>query len=233
MVIAKIDDDVDSTEIYSSDDESDEANVAQLCNESESIDNPEYYSDGQMDKEESVGDYAPPTPPKPREEAGAFRVILDHDVDLDLTEYFTESKDKQEDDPKQPREYKQPISPSPKTSPKVKIFYSDCKEDTHETDDYDTSNGDFNGSSTFNLISKSAYEGDISTYAMNTSLDTKRRKKLKKHKLAPILRMSYYGQKRLMIRKRNFVLSVMEYFAGASLGSSARKIPFYYPLVSP
>ena len=67
MVIAKIDDDVDSTEIYTSDDESDEANVAQLCNESESIDNQEFYSDGQMDKEEGVGDHAPPTPPKPRE----------------------------------------------------------------------------------------------------------------------------------------------------------------------
>ena len=192
LVIAEIDNSVESTEIYTSDDESEEANAAQLCDESESIDDQEYYSDGQMDKEEGVGNYAPPTPPKPREEAGAFRVILDHDVDLDLTEHFTESKDKQEDDPKQPREYKQPISPSPKTSPEVKIFYSDCKEDTHETDDYDTFNGDFNGSSTFNLTSKSAYEGDISTYATNTLLDTKRRKKLKKHNLAPILRMLYY-----------------------------------------
>ena len=115
----------------------------------------------------------------------------------------------------------------------MEIFYSDCKEDADETGNNDTSNVDFDNSLTFNLTSESAYEGDISTYATNTLLDTKRRKKLKKHKLAPISRTSYYGQKRLMIRKRHFVLSVMEYFAGASLGSSARKIPFYSLLVSP
>ena len=64
------------------------------------MDGQEYYSDSRSDEEESVYDCAPPTLPKPREEAGAFRVVLDHDTDLDLTEYFTESEDEDLDDPK-------------------------------------------------------------------------------------------------------------------------------------
>ena len=46
LVIAEIDDDVDSTEIYTSDEESQEANLARISDESESVDDQEYYSDG-------------------------------------------------------------------------------------------------------------------------------------------------------------------------------------------
>ena len=42
--------------------------------------------------------YTPPTPPRPREGEGAFRVILDHDLDLDITKYFTDSEDESLDD---------------------------------------------------------------------------------------------------------------------------------------
>ena len=58
-------------------------------------------------------------------------------------------------------------------------------------------------------------------------------KKTRRRKLAPILRTAYYGRKRLMGGVRHFVSSVTEYAAGASLGSSARKILFYSLLVSP
>ena len=62
MVITEIDDDVDTTDIYM-DNESDEVNMAQLSGESESVDEQEYYSDGETDEEDSVGRYVPPTPP--------------------------------------------------------------------------------------------------------------------------------------------------------------------------
>ena len=57
------------------------------------MDSTEYYSDRVSDDEGDTPQGVPPTPPRPRDEAGAFRVILDHDEDLDLTEYFTESED--------------------------------------------------------------------------------------------------------------------------------------------
>ena len=94
-------------------------------------------------------------------------------------------------------------------------------------------NTHINENSILNGTSESAYKGDISTYAMDTTLNTKRRKKVRKHKFAPILRTAYYGCKRLTVGKRHFVSSVIEYAAGASLGSSSRKIPFYSLLVSP
>ena len=88
---------------------------------------------------------------------------------------------------------------------------------------------------TVDITSESAYEGNISNYATNISLllDTKQRRKLKGNRLAPILRRSYYGRKRLMTGKRHFVSSEIEYAAGATLGSSCRKIPFYSLSVSP
>ena len=81
--------------------------------------------------------------------------------------------------------------------------------------------------------SESAYEGDISNQTFEWSPNTKKRKGNKRNKLLPILLRSYYGRKRLMIGKRHFVSSVIEYTAGATLGSSSRKIPFYSLSLSP
>ena len=115
-------------------------------------------------------------------------------------------------------------SPSCSSEPtETEMFYSDSEDD----DDM----GDGNNL-TVNLTSESAYEADISTYATNTLLDTRQKRRMKKNKWAPILRTSYYGRKRLTIGKRHFVSSAIEYSAGATLGSSARKIPFYSLLVS-
>merc|ERR1712101_102777 len=52
-------------------------------------------------------------------------------------------------------------------------------------------------------------------------------------RIAPILRRTYYGRKRLMTGTRHFVSSVIEFSAGAALQSSDRKIPFISILVSP
>ena len=115
----------------------------------------------------------------------------------------------------------------------MEIYYSDHEEDDDISFLNDVTDCDINDNSIFNGTSKSAYKGDISTYATDTTLDTKRHKRLKKQNLAPILRTAYYGHKRLTVGKRHFVSSVIEYSAGASLGSSSRKIPFYSLLVSP
>ena len=42
--------------------------------------------------------YIPPTPPRPRGDDGAYRVVLDEDVTVNFTEYFTESDDEEEGD---------------------------------------------------------------------------------------------------------------------------------------
>merc|ERR1712240_865140 len=84
-----------------------------------------------------------------------------------------------------------------------------------------------------NGTSESAYEGDTSTHANDVTIDSTKRKRAMRRRLAPILRTAYYGRKRLMGGVRHFVSSVTEYAAGASLGSSARKILFYSLLVSP
>merc|ERR1711873_287083 len=68
---------------------------------------------------------------------------------------------------------------------------------------------------------------------MTVTIDSTQWKRTMRRRLAPVLRTAYYGRKRLMGGVRHFVSSVTEYAAGASLGSSARKIPFYSLLVSP
>merc|ERR1712240_733501 len=83
-----------------------------------------------------------------------------------------------------------------------------------------------------NGTSESAYEGDTSTHANDVTIDSTKRKRVMRRRLASILRTVYYGRKRLMGGVRHFVLSVTEYAAGASLGSSSRKIPFHTLLVS-
>ena len=54
-----------------------------------------------------------------------------------------------------------------------------------------------------------------------------------RRKFTSILRMAYYGRKRLMGGVRHFVSRVTKYAAGASLNLSSRKIPFYSLLVFP
>merc|ERR1712115_245556 len=100
FALAEDNDDVDLTKVFTSDDESHEVNTAHQDGETESVDTTEYYSDGHEEKEVDAPECVPPTPPRPRDEATAFRVILDHDEDedLDLTAYYTESEDEGMDD---------------------------------------------------------------------------------------------------------------------------------------
>ena len=91
------------------------------------------------------------------------------------------------------------------------IYYSNQEEENSIHLPNDVTDCDINDNSILNGTSESAYEGDISTYATDTTLDTKRHKRLKKQNLAPILRTAYYGRKRLTVGKRHFVSSVIEY----------------------
>ena len=199
----------------------------------EDVDEQEYHTDSKSEEEVEKCGYVLPTPPRPREEAGAFQVILDHDVNLNLTEYFTESNEEEEEDVKQPWLYKQQTSSDCVLSQDLEIYYSDQEEENSIHLPNDVTDCDINDNSILNGTSESAYEGDISTYATDTTLDTKRRKRIKNHNFAPILRTAYYGRKRLTVGKRHFFSSVIEYSMGASLGFSSRKIPFYSLLVSP
>ena len=121
----------------------------------------------------------------------------------------------------------------------TEFFYSDSKAES-DSEEYDEITSlsvieDDDKNMTVNITSESNYEGDISNQATNMPLliDTKQTRKTKRNRLAPILRRSYYGRKRLMTGKRHFVSSVIEYAAGATLWSSCRKIPFYSLSVSP
>ena len=177
--MAKVNDDVDSTEIFTSDEVAQGANMAQLCDDSESVDSQEYYSDKQSDHGEDTTKYTPPTPPRPRDGEGAFRVILDHDLDLDTTKYFRDSEDKSLDDAEWLMKYTGFPWPTPEEFLDQEIFYSDCKDnappmsnttvtnETHES--YGLSVSNFDQSLSHNLTSDSAYEGDISNVATDTS----------------------------------------------------------------
>ena len=58
--------------------------MAQLCDDSESVDSQEYYSDKQLNHGEDATKYTPPMPPKSRDREGASRVIINEDKDLDI-----------------------------------------------------------------------------------------------------------------------------------------------------
>ena len=60
--------------------------MEELSGQLEDVDEQEYHTDSESDEEVAKRGYVPPTHPRPREDAGAFCVILDHDVDLNLTE---------------------------------------------------------------------------------------------------------------------------------------------------
>ena len=138
----------------------------------EDVDEQEYHTDSESEEEVEKHGYVLPTPPRPREEAGAFRVILDHDINLNLTEYFTESDEEEEEDVKQPWLYKQQTSSDCVLSQDLEIYYSDQEEENSIHLLNDVTDFDINDNSILNGTSESAYKGDISTYATNTSLDT-------------------------------------------------------------
>merc|ERR1712041_39021 len=127
--IVEIEDDVDPTDIYTSDDEPEEVNAVEVEGESDDIDPTEYFSDDEPNDEAvDTTEGKPPTPPRPREEAGAFCVRLDHDEDVDITEYFTESEDEGMEDSEWTGK---------DTLPKLEteLFYSDSEAESEDEDD--------------------------------------------------------------------------------------------------
>ena len=73
--------------------------------------------------------YIPPTPPRPRGDAGAYRVILDEDIEVDFTEYFTDSEDEDKGDKKKPWVHDQytPVDLDIPQDPE--LYYSDAEEE--------------------------------------------------------------------------------------------------------
>ena len=105
--------------------------------------------------------YIPLTPPRPREEAEAIRVILDQDIDVDFTEYFTDSEDEDEGDggkPWVPDQYAQVDMDIPHDP--EELYYSDIEEEGDTQPLNITADAETEENSTLNGTSESAYEGD-------------------------------------------------------------------------
>ena len=97
------------------------------------------------------------------------------------------------------------------------VSYSDDAYVDEDEEDIDDSFPD-TMDTTADITDGSAYEGDTSGEIGNTSIPIEwRRKRKQKKRIAPILRRTYYGKKRLMTGTRHFVSSVIEYSAGAAL----------------
>ena len=85
LVIAKIDDEVDTTDVYTDDESNEETNAVELSDIVEDLDKQDYHTDSGSESEEDTtpSRYIPPTHPRPPGDAGAYRVILDKDVEVD------------------------------------------------------------------------------------------------------------------------------------------------------
>ena len=81
-MVAKVNNEVDSTEVFTTKDEEQGANMAQLYDNSESVDSQEYYSDEQSNHGGDANKYIPPTPPKSRNGEGALRIVIDEDEEM-------------------------------------------------------------------------------------------------------------------------------------------------------
>ena len=101
--MAEDDDEVDTRDIYTDDESDKETNAVELSDTIDEVDKQDYRTESDSDSEstDTPADYAPPTPPRPRED-GAYRVILDKDIPIDFTEYFTESEEEEEYELKKP-----------------------------------------------------------------------------------------------------------------------------------
>ena len=100
------------------------------------MDSQDYYSDEQSDHGEGVTKYTPPTPPRPRNGEGAFRVVIDPDEDLDLIVYFSPSEDDSIDEFKGVKNFTSfPNSEKPYVFSDHDIYFSDCEDDTRSVCD--------------------------------------------------------------------------------------------------
>ena len=160
--------------------------------------------------------YAPPTPPKPRVEDGAYRVILDKDIPVDFTEYFTKSEDEEECELKKPWAAGRLTQRGGHTPHEPEMSHAD----TGEVDNKDTlipaDESRCGEVSILNGTSKSAYDADTSTQANDVTTEYTPRKRRLRRKFPPILRTSYYRWKRLRddYRKQERVWDTPEWVAG-------------------
>ena len=122
-------------------------------------------------------------------------MILDKDVAVDFTEYFTDSQDDDEGDGKKPWVDGQYTPTDMGTPQDPELYYSDTGEKNNIEILNITVDGENKENSILNGTSESAYKGNVSTHAIDTTVYTALQKKTRRQKLAPILRTAYYGRK--------------------------------------
>merc|ERR1712240_167242 len=79
LVIAVIDDEVDTTDVYTDDKSDEETNAVELSDIVEDVDEQDYHTDSGSESGEDAPTppgYIPPAPPRTRGDAGVYRVIL-------------------------------------------------------------------------------------------------------------------------------------------------------------
>ena len=125
-------------------------------------------------------------------------MILDEDIPVDFTEYFTESEDEEECELKKPWTTRGLPLRHTCTPCETAVSHADTLETKDKENPVPPDESRCEEESILNGTSESSYDGDTSTQANDvTTKYTPRRRKLR-HKFPPILRTAYYGRKRLM-----------------------------------
>ena len=132
----------------------------------EDVDKQDYRTESGSDSEDDTQmppGYVLPTPPRPRGEDGVYRVVLDEDIPVDFTEYFTDSEEEEEGDLKKPWADGRLIQKDGSTSHVSDVSHANTGEvnyiDTPNLADESRCEEDL----VLNGTSDSAYDGDTST----------------------------------------------------------------------
>ena len=108
LVMAEIDDEVDIADVYTDNESDEKTNAVELSGIVEDVNEQDYQTESGSESGEDTPvppRYIPPTPPKPRGDDGAYRVVLDEDIPVNFTDYFTDSDKEEEGDIKKPWAY--------------------------------------------------------------------------------------------------------------------------------
>ena len=134
LVMAEIDDEVDTTNVYTDNESDEETNAVELSDIVEDVNEQDYQTESGSESGEDTPvppGYIPPTPPKPRGDDGAYRVVLNKDIPVDFTEYFTDSEDDDEGDGKKPGVDGQYIPTGMGTPQDPELYRSDTGEENN------------------------------------------------------------------------------------------------------
>ena len=169
--------------MYTDDESDEETNAVELSDIVEDVDEQDYHTDSGSESGEDAPTppgYIPPIPPRPRGDAGAYRVILNKDVAVNFTEYFTDSKDEDEGDGKKPWVDGQYTPADMGTPQDPELYHSDTGEENNTEILNITADAENKENSILNGTSESAYKCNIFTHAIDTTVDKASRKKTRR-----------------------------------------------------